>query len=138
MKTFITRKKSTKKRRNEGILLCGRKNHRANERLHNRHRVTTINIATGQKDIEIHREKLTNRYQDVVKNEVNFGGEVPVNIEYENNKQKMEVFITERNDAPGHGLDKNISTNNRNNSYGREQPIIERKNTHETSESIRK
>ena len=65
-------KEINKKRRNEGILLCGRKNHRANERLHNRHLVTTINIATGQNDTEIHRKKLTNRYQDVVKNEVNF------------------------------------------------------------------
>ena len=41
-------------------------------------------------------QKTTNRYQDVNKNEVKFRGKVPVNIEYENNKPKMEILITER------------------------------------------
>ena len=41
-------------------------------------------------------QKVTNRYQDVNKNEVKFRGKIPVNIEYENNKQKMEILITER------------------------------------------
>ena len=43
-------------------------------------------------------QKIMNRYQDVNKNEVKFRGKVPVNIEYENNKQKMEILITERTD----------------------------------------
>ena len=45
----------------------------------------------------VHRieiQKRTNRYQDVNKNEVKLRGKIPVNIEYENNKQKMEVLIT--------------------------------------------
>ena len=43
-------------------------------------------------------QKITNRYQNVNKNEVKFRGEIPVNIEYESNKQKMEILITERTD----------------------------------------
>ena len=43
-------------------------------------------------------KKKTNRYQDVNKNEVKFRGKVPVNVEYENDKQKMELLITERTD----------------------------------------
>ena len=43
-------------------------------------------------------QKVTNRYQDVNINEVKFRGKIPVNIEYENNKQKMEILITERTD----------------------------------------
>ena len=43
-------------------------------------------------------QKVSNRYQDVNKNEVKFRGKIPVNIEYENNKQKMEILITERTD----------------------------------------
>ena len=47
-----------------------------------------------------------NRYQDVNKNEVKFRGKIPVNIEYENNKQKMEILITERTDiTPLLGMD---------------------------------
>ena len=50
--------------------------------------------------------KVTNRYQDVNKNEVKFRGKIPVNIEYENNKQKMERLITERTDiTPLLGMD---------------------------------
>ena len=41
-------------------------------------------------------QKASNRYQDVNKNEVKFRGKIPVNVEYENNKQKMEILITER------------------------------------------
>ena len=43
-------------------------------------------------------QKVTNIYQDENKNEVKFRGKIPVNIEYENNKQKMEILITERTD----------------------------------------
>ena len=49
------------------------------------------------KHVEI--QKVTNRYQDVNTSEVKFRGKVPVNIEYENNKQKMEILITERTDT---------------------------------------
>ena len=67
-------------------------------------------------------QKITNRYQDVNKNEVKFRGKIPVNIEYENNKQKMEIFITERTDITpllGKRLDEEIPTNNRKNTIGR-------------------
>ena len=52
------------------------------------------------------KQKVTNRYQDVNKNEVKFRGKIPVNIECENNKQKMEIPITERTDiTPLLGMD---------------------------------
>ena len=44
------------------------------------------------KDTEI--QKVRHRYQGVNKNEVKFRGEIPVDIEYENNKQKMQLLIT--------------------------------------------
>ena len=51
-------------------------------------------------------QKITNRYQEVNKNEVKIRGKIPVNIEYENNNQKMEVLITERADVtPLLGMD---------------------------------
>ena len=51
-------------------------------------------------------QKVTNRYQDVNKNEVKLRGKIPVDIEYENNKQKMEILITERTDiTPLLGMD---------------------------------
>ena len=51
-------------------------------------------------------QKVTNRYQDVNKNEVIFRGKIPAKIEYENNKQKMEILITERTDiTPLLGMD---------------------------------
>ena len=37
-------------------------------------------------------QKITNRYQDVNKNEE----KIPVNLKYENNKRKMEILISER------------------------------------------
>ena len=60
-------------------------------------------------------QKITNRYQDVNKNEVKFRGEIPVNIEYENNNQKMEILITERADitSESDGLDEKIQADNR-------------------------
>ena len=49
---------------------------------------------------------ITNRYQDVNQNEVKFRGKIPVNLDYENNKQKMEILITERTDiTPLLGMD---------------------------------
>ena len=51
-------------------------------------------------------QKVSNRYQDVNKNEVKVWGKIPVNIEYENNKQKLEILITERTDiTPLSGMD---------------------------------
>ena len=51
-------------------------------------------------------QKITNRYQDVNKNEVKFRGKIPVDMEYENNKQKMEILITEKTDiTPLLGMD---------------------------------
>ena len=51
-------------------------------------------------------QKISNRYQDVNKNEVKFRGKVPVNIEHENNNQKMEIPITDRTDiTPLLGMD---------------------------------
>ena len=50
--------------------------------------------------------KITNRYQDVNKNEVNFRGKIPVNLEYENKKQQMEILVTGRTDiTPLLGMD---------------------------------
>ena len=49
-----------------------------------------------------------------------------MNIEYENNKQKMEILITERTDiTPLLGMDwmKTLKSNYRKNTIGREQPI---------------
>ena len=51
-------------------------------------------------------QKITNRYQDVNKREVKFRGKIPVDMEYENNKQKMELLINERTDiTPLIGMD---------------------------------
>ena len=51
-------------------------------------------------------QKIANRYQDLNKNEVKFRGKIPVDMEYENNKQKMEILITERTDiTPLLGMD---------------------------------
>ena len=59
---------------------------------------------TIMKESEI--QKVRHRYQDVNKNEVKFRGKMPVDIEYENNKQKMQLLITERNDiTPLLGMD---------------------------------
>ena len=58
-------------------------------------------------------QKVTNRYQNVNKNEFKFRGKIPVDIEYGNNKQKTNVLITERTDITprtGNGLDENIQT----------------------------
>ena len=51
-------------------------------------------------------QKVTNRYQDVNKNEVKFRGMIPMNIEFENNQQKMKILIIERTDiTPLLGMD---------------------------------
>ena len=51
-------------------------------------------------------QKVKHRYQDVNKNEVKFRGQIPVDIEYKNNKQKMQILITERDDiTPLLGMD---------------------------------
>ena len=51
-------------------------------------------------------QKIKHRYQDVNKNEVKFRGKIPTDVEYENNKQKMQILITKRNDiTPLLGMD---------------------------------
>ena len=40
------------------------------------------------------KQKKINRYQDVNKNEIKCRGKIPVDVEYENNKQKMELLKT--------------------------------------------
>ena len=51
-------------------------------------------------------QKIKHRYQDVNKNEVKFRGKIPADVEYENNKQKMQILITKRNDiTPLLGMD---------------------------------
>ena len=61
-------------------------------------------------------QKIKHRYQDVNKNEVKLRGKIPADVEYENNKQKMQKLITERNDintTTRNGLDEKVQTNNR-------------------------
>ena len=41
-------------------------------------------------------EKIINTYQDVNKNEVKFRVKIPIDVEYENNKQKVYILITKR------------------------------------------
>ena len=43
-------------------------------------------------------QKIKNRYQDKNKNEVKLRGQIPVNLDYGNNKQKMEIWIIEKTD----------------------------------------
>ena len=51
-------------------------------------------------------QKITIQYQDVNKIEMKFRRIITVNVEYENNKQKMEILITERTDmTPLLGMD---------------------------------
>ena len=44
-------------------------------------------------------QKITNLYQDVNKNEVKFRGKRLIDMEYQSNKQNMEILITERTDV---------------------------------------
>ena len=67
-----------------------------------------ISIMPVDEKIMKHTEiqKVKQRYQDVNKQEVKFRGKIPANIEYDNNKQKMQILITERNDiTPLLGMD---------------------------------
>ena len=59
---------------------------------------------TIPKKTKIQNVKL--RYQDVNKNELKLRGQIPTDIEYEINKQKMQRLITERDDiTPLLGMD---------------------------------
>ena len=83
----------------------------------NRHFTTTLKTNGGSKEFIIDTgspislmppneritksteiQKTINRYQDVNKIEVQFRGKLPVNVEYENKIQKMEILNTERTD----------------------------------------
>ena len=51
-------------------------------------------------------QNLKHRYQDLNKKGVKFCGQIPVDIEYENNKQNMQILITEKDDiTPLLGMD---------------------------------
>ena len=66
----------------------------------------SIMPADEQTSKKTEMQKIKHRYQDVNKNEVRFWGQIPTDIEYENNKQKMQTLITERNDiTPLVGMD---------------------------------
>ena len=88
-------------------------------------------------------QKVKHRYQDVNKNEVKFRGKIPVDIEYENNQQKLQLLITERNDkTPLLGKDwlkkfRLTIGNNRldENSQSEKRQIVEKSRT--CSETIR-
>ena len=58
-------------------------------------------------------QKITNRYQDVNKNEVKFRGKIPVNVEYENNTENEDFDNQKiRHDTiTRDGLDEEIQTN---------------------------
>ena len=43
-------------------------------------------------------QNFANKHQDVNKFEVKFRGKISANLEYKNNKQTMEILITERTD----------------------------------------
>ena len=78
------------------------------ERISNRHRITSNKNATrganNEKKAVI--QKVTNRYRDVNKHEVKFRGKVLVNMEYKNNKQKIEILRTDQTDiTPLLGMD---------------------------------
>ena len=71
-------------------------------------------------------QKITNRYQDVNNNEVKFRGKIPVDVEYENNKQKNGSGDNQKNrydTITRDGLNEEIQTNDRQNTMGRQQPI---------------
>ena len=100
-------KRNEEDKRNEQTVYSNSTNQRDKERFYNRCRITYLNNATRRKIMKAtEMQKITNRYQDVNKNEVKFRGKIPVNREYENNKQKMEILITERTDiTPILGMD---------------------------------
>ena len=51
-------------------------------------------------------QKFTDRYQDLNKNEMKFRGKIHVDVEYENNKEKTDILMTERTDrTPIFGMD---------------------------------
>ena len=55
---------------------------------------------------ETETQKVKHRYYDVNKNEIKFRGQIPTDIENENNKQKTQILITERDDiTPLLGMD---------------------------------
>ena len=67
-----------------------------------------ISIMPADENIKKQTEiqKIKHQYQDVNKNEVKFRGKILADVEYENNKGKMQILITERNDiTPFLGMD---------------------------------
>ena len=64
-------------------------------------------------------QKVKQRYQDVNKNEVKFRGKIPANIEYDNNKQKMQILITRYYTNTRNRLDEEIQPDNWKHPTGR-------------------
>ena len=69
--------------------------------------MTDNNNATGRRILKsTGLQKITNKYQDVNRTKVTFREKLPVNLEDENNKQNMEILLTERTDiTPLLGMD---------------------------------
>ena len=66
-------------------------NQQNGKKIYNRYRITDVHNAGRQGNNERNwnpKQKVQHRYQDVIKNEVN-SGKRPLDIEHENNKQKM-------------------------------------------------
>ena len=81
---------------------------RNGESIYNIHRITNTNIAGVQQNNERYRISKSETPIPRCKQErkVKVRGKIPVDIEYENNKQKMKLPITERNDiTPLLGMD---------------------------------
>ena len=81
---------------------------RNGESIYNKHRITNINIADVQQNKERYRISKSETPIPRCKQErkVKYRGKIPLDIEYENNKQKMKLPITERNDiTPLIGMD---------------------------------
>ena len=87
---------------------CGKKGHYTERREMNKHFTAVVRVNGVKKEFIIdtgspisimppderiikstENQKITNRYQEVNKNELKFRGEIPVNIEHENNNQQV-------------------------------------------------
>ena len=72
---------------------------RNTERIYHRYRISSNHNATRRThNQEDRNSENKNRYPDVNKNEVNFRGKIPIDMEYEINQQKMEILITKTTD----------------------------------------
>ena len=66
------------------------RNKRYRKGVYSGHRITDFKLPVDEKIMkQTEIQKVKQRYQDVNKNEVEFRGKIPANIEYENNEQKI-------------------------------------------------